>query len=51
MCPQDEEKIFGLDTEITPIEDVDPGLVNSDTDGDGIINSRDPDDDGGSSLQ
>ena len=43
---QDEDRIFGLDTEITPIEDVDPGLVNSDTDGDGIINSRDPDDDG-----
>ena len=40
------EKIFGLDTEITPINEVDPSLINSDTDGDGIVNSRDPDDDG-----
>jgi hypothetical protein len=40
------DKIFGLDTEITPVEQVDPSLINSDTDGDGIINSRDPDDDG-----
>ena len=40
------EKIFELDTEITPVAQVDPNLINSDTDGDGIINSRDPDDDG-----
>ena len=41
-----DEKIFDLDTEITPVSEVDPNLINSDTDGDGIINSRDPDDDG-----
>ena len=41
-----DEKIFELDTEITPVNEVDPNLINSDTDGDGIINSRDPDDDG-----
>ena len=41
-----DEKIFELDTEITPVSEVDPNLINSDTDGDGIINSRDPDDDG-----
>ncbi|MDA8658167.1 Ig-like domain-containing protein [Flavobacteriaceae bacterium] len=40
------EKIFDLDTAITPVNEVDPNLINSDTDGDGIINSRDPDDDG-----
>jgi gliding motility-associated-like protein len=40
------EKIFDLDTAITPVKEVDPNLINSDTDGDGIINSRDPDDDG-----
>ena len=40
------EKIFELDTEITPVSKVDPALISSDTDGDGIINSRDPDDDG-----
>jgi gliding motility-associated-like protein len=40
------EKIFELDTAIVPVEQVDPNLINSDTDGDGIINSRDPDDDG-----
>ncbi|MDA9844217.1 hypothetical protein N9C47_05125, partial [Flavobacteriaceae bacterium] len=41
-----DEKVFDLDTEITPVSEVDPSLINSDTDGDGIINSRDPDDDG-----
>ncbi|MDA9852146.1 hypothetical protein N9C60_05530, partial [Flavobacteriaceae bacterium] len=40
------EKIFDLDTAIVPVAQVDPSLINSDTDGDGIINSRDPDDDG-----
>ena len=45
VSPNDE-KIFDLDTEITPVAQVDPNLINSDTDGDGIINSRDPDDDG-----
>ncbi|MDA7797690.1 gliding motility-associated C-terminal domain-containing protein [Flavobacteriaceae bacterium] len=40
------EKIFDLDTEIVPVAQVDPSLINSDTDGDGLINSRDPDDDG-----
>ena len=45
VSPSDE-KILELDTEITPVSKVDPALVNSDTDGDGIINSRDPDDDG-----
>ena len=40
------KKIFDLDTAIVPVEQVDPSLINSDTDGDGIINSRDPDDDG-----
>jgi gliding motility-associated-like protein len=45
VSPNDE-KVFDLDTEITPVSEVDPSLINSDTDGDGIINSRDPDDDG-----
>jgi len=45
VSPNDE-KIFDLDTEIVPVEQVHPSLINSDTDGDGIINSRDPDDDG-----
>jgi hypothetical protein len=45
VSPNDE-KIFDLDTVITPVSEVDPNLINSDTDGDGIINSRDPDDDG-----
>ena len=40
------EKIFELDTEITPVKDVSPDLISSDSDADGIINSRDPDDDG-----
>ena len=39
-------KIFNLDTEITPIKEVSPDRISSDTDADGIINSRDPDDDG-----
>jgi len=39
-------EIFELATEETPIEEVSPDLISSDTDGDGIINSKDPDDDG-----
>ena len=40
------EEIFELDTNITPVQEVSPDLISSDTDADGIINSRDPDDDG-----
>ena len=40
------EEIFELDTNITPVQQVSPDLISSDTDADGIINSRDPDDDG-----
>ena len=40
------EEIFDLDTNITPIKEVSPDLVSSDTDADGLINSLDPDDDG-----
>ena len=40
------EEIFELATEETPIQEVSPDLISSDTDADGIINSRDPDDDG-----
>ena len=40
------EEIFELATEETPIQQVSPDLISSDTDADGIINSRDPDDDG-----
>ena len=38
--------IFGLDTDIVSIDQIDPSLIYSDTDGDGLINSIDPDDDG-----
>ena len=40
------KEIFELATEETPIQEVSPDLISSDTDADGIINSRDPDDDG-----
>jgi gliding motility-associated-like protein len=39
-------QVFELATIETPIEEVSPDLISSDTDADGIINSRDPDDDG-----
>ena len=45
ITPKSEE-IFELDTNITPVQQVSPDLISSDTDADGIINSRDPDDDG-----
>ena len=45
ITPKSEE-IFELDTNITPVQEVSPDLISSDTDADGIINSRDPDDDG-----
>ena len=40
------DKVFELTTIETPIDEVPSNLVSSDTDADGIINSRDPDDDG-----
>ena len=39
-------EIFELATEETPIQEVSSDLISSDTDADGIINSKDPDDDG-----
>ena len=39
-------EIFELETVETPVSEVSVDLIISDTDGDGIINSRDPDDDG-----
>ncbi len=40
------EQVFELATIETPVAEVSPDLISSDTDADGIINSRDPDDDG-----
>ncbi len=37
-----------LSTIITPMDEVDPARIHSDTDADGLINSIDPDDDGDS---
>ena len=42
----DTEQVFELATIETPLGQVSPDLISSDTDADGIINSRDPDDDG-----
>ena len=42
----DTEEVFELATIETPIEEVPSNLISSDTDADGIINSRDSDDDG-----
>ena len=39
-------EVFELETVETPVSEVSVDLIISDTDGDGIINSRDPDDDG-----
>jgi gliding motility-associated-like protein len=39
-------EVFELETVETPVSEVSADLIISDTDGDGIINSRDPDDDG-----
>ena len=39
-------EVFELATIETPLEEVPANLISSDTDADGIINSRDPDDDG-----
>ena len=38
--------IVSLTTSQTPIEEVDPDIIQSDTDADGVVNSIDPDDDG-----
>jgi len=40
------EEVFELATIETPVDEVPANLISSDTDADGIINSRDPDDDG-----
>ena len=42
----ESQQVFELATIETPVEEVSPDLISSDTDADGIINSRDPDDDG-----
>ena len=39
-------EIVDLTTTKTPLEEVDPDIIQSDTDADGYVNSIDPDDDG-----